>query len=146
MSNSLRNPKRRHHLQRFTAVQLTGGLLFALLLAGPAVAQYGGPGAPTYGAGKAVAVGAVAAGAGAGILYLTLHHRGSLTGCVEGSDATLRLVDDKKHQIFSLLPGNANLQSGMRVEVRGKKTKDEEGTQAFRVSKVVKDLGNCVTQ
>jgi len=133
-------------LKLFTAVQLTGGVLFALLLAGPATAQYGGPGGPTYGAGKTVAVGAAAAGAGAGILYLTLHHRGSLTGCVEGSDVTLRLVDDKKHQIFSLFPGGATLKSGMRVEVRGKKTKDEEGTQAFRVSKVVKNLGNCDTQ
>jgi hypothetical protein len=133
-------------LKSFTATQLTGGLLFVLLLTGPAFAQYGGSNAPTYGAGKAVAVGAAAAGAGAGILYVTLHHRGSLTGCVEGSDATLRLVDDKRHQVFSLLPGGASLQSGMRVEVRGKKTKDEEGTQAFRVSRVIKTLGNCDTQ
>lgn len=133
-------------MKLFTASQLTGGLLFVQLLTGPAVAQYGGPGAPTYGTGKAVAVGAVAAGAGAGILYMTLHHRGSLTGCVEGSDPTMRLVDAKKHQIFSLLPGGANLKSGMRVEVRGKKTKDQEGTQAFRVSRVVKTLGNCGTE
>lgn len=130
-------------MKLFTTAQLIGGLFFAFVLNGPAFAQYGGPGAPTYGAGKAVAVGAVAAGAGAGVLYLALHHRGSLTGCVEGSDAKLRLVEDKKHQIFSLLPGSSRMQPGTRVEVRGKKTKDEEGTQAFRVSKVVKTLGNC---
>jgi hypothetical protein len=133
-------------LKSFTATQLTGGFLFALLLTGPTFAQYGSSGAPTYGAGKSIAVGAAAAGAGTGILYLTLHHRGTLTGCVEGSDAALRLVDDKKRQIFSLLPGSADLKPGEQVELRGKKTKDQEGAQAFRVSKVVRNLGNCGTQ
>jgi hypothetical protein len=134
-------------LKLFTATQLTGGFLFALFLTGPVFAQYsGGSGTPTYGAGKTVAVGAVAAGAGAGILYLTLRHRGYLTGCVEGGDSALRLVDDKKHQSFSLLPGSADLKPGEQVELRGKKTKDEEGIPAFQVSRVVKNLGACGTE
>jgi hypothetical protein len=134
-------------LKSFTAVQLTGGLLFALFLTIPAFAQYsGGSGTPTYGAGKTVAVGAVAAGAGAGILYLTLHHRGLLTGCVQGGNSALRLVDDKKHQSFSLLPGSTDLKPGEQVELRGKKTKDEEGNPSFQVSRVVKNLGACSTE
>jgi hypothetical protein len=89
-----------------------------------------------------------AAAAGAGILYLTLHHRGSLTGCVEASDndAPLSLVDDKKHQTFSLLPGSTDLKPGERVELRGKRSKDGKGAQTFQVSKVVKNLGACNTQ
>jgi hypothetical protein len=134
-------------LKSFTAIQLTGGLLFALFLTGPAFAQYsGGSGAPTYGAGKTIAAGAVAAGAGAGILYLTLHHRGSLIGCVQNGDDGLNLVDEKKHQTYSLLPAGISLKSGERVELRGKKSKDEKGAQTFQANKVVKNLGACSTE
>jgi hypothetical protein len=142
------NPKRRHSLKSFTATQLTRGILLTLLLSVPAFAQYpggGGSATPTYGSGKAIAVGAAAA-AGAGVLYLTLHHRGSLTGCVQSGDDGLSLVDDKKHQTYSLLPGSTDLKSGERVELRGKRSKDGKGIQTFQVSKVVKTLGACSTQ
>ena len=131
------------------SVRLASGIAFSLLLCGAASAQYsGGTGtsAPSYGSGKAIAAGVGAAGAGAGILYLTLRHRNSLTGCIQGSGAALRLVDDKTHQSFSLLSGSTDLKSGERVELQGKRTKGEEGTQSFQVSKIVKNLGACSTE
>jgi len=129
--------------------QLARGFLFALLLSAPAFAQYGGGGsaAPSYGSGKAIGVGVGVAAAGAGVLYLTLHQRGSLVGCVEASetDAPLILVDEKKHQTYSLFPGGADLKSGERVELKGKRSKDSKGAQTFQVSKVVRKLGGCGT-
>jgi hypothetical protein len=137
-------------LKSFARNQLVRGFLFTLLLSAPAFAQYGGGGsaAPSYGSGKAIGVGVGVAAAGAGVLYLTLHHRGSLTGCVEASDndAPLSLVDDKKHETFSLLPGSADLKPGERVELRGKRSKDGKGAQTFQVSKVVRNLGGCSTE
>jgi hypothetical protein len=138
-------------LKSFTAIQLAHGILFTLLLSGPAFAQYGGgtgSATPTYGSGKAIAAGVGAAAAGAGVLYLTLHHRGSLTGCVIAgdSDTPLTLVDDKKRQTYSLLPGGSDLKSGERLELRGKRSKDGKGAKTFQVSKVVKNLGSCDTQ
>lgn len=136
----------------FTTTQLARGILFTLFLSAPAFAQYGGGGtgsgstAPTYGSGKAIAVGVGAAAAGAGVLYLTLHHRGSLTGCIQGGDDGLILVDDKNHKTYSLLPGSIELKSGERVELRGTRSKDGKGAQTFQVSKVVKNLGGCSTQ
>jgi hypothetical protein len=136
-------------LKSFRATRLLRGILLTLLLSTPAFAQYGGGGmgsgsaAPTYGSGKAIAIGAGAAAAGAGVLYLTLHHRGSLTGCVQNGDDGLSLVDEKKHQTYSLLPGSIGLKSGERVELRGKKSKDGKGAQTFQVNRVIKNLGAC---
>ena len=135
-----------------TKTQLAVSILFTLLLSVPAFAQYSGGGtgsgsnAPTYGSGKAVGVGVGAAAAGAGVLYLALHHRGSLTGCVQGGDDGLSLVDAKNHQTYSLLTGGTDLKSGERVELRGKRSKDGKGAQTFQVRKVVKNLGGCSTQ
>jgi hypothetical protein len=135
-------------LKSFARKQLVRGFLFTLLLSAPAFAQYGGGGsaAPSYGSGKAIGVGVGAAAAGAGVLYLTLHHRGSLIGCVQNGDDGLNLVDEKKHQTYSLLPGGISLKSGERVELRGKKSKDEKGAQTFQANKVVKNLGACSTE
>ena len=137
-------------MKSFATSQLARGFLFTMLLSATAFAQYGGGGsaAPSYGSGKAIGLGVGAAAAGAGVLYLTLHHRGSLTGCVEAGDgdAPLSLVDDKKHESYSLLPGSSDLKAGERVELRGKRSKDGNGAQTFQVSKVVKNLVNCNTQ
>ena len=137
-------------MKSFVRNQFVRGFLFTLLLSAPAFAQYGGGGSasPTYGSGKAIGVGVGAAAAGAGVLYLSLRHRGSLTGCVEAgdNDAPLSLVDDKKHQIYSLLPGSTDLKPGERVELKGKSSKDRKGAPTFHVSKVVKNLGTCSTQ
>jgi hypothetical protein len=124
--------------------------LLTLLLSAPTFAQYGGDmgggsTAPSYGSGKALGIGIGAAAAGAGVLYLTLHHKASLTGCVQSNDDGLSLVDDKTHQTYSLLSGSTDLKSGERLELRGK-VKGRRGTQTFQVSKLVKDLGGCATQ
>jgi hypothetical protein len=37
------------------------------------------------------------------------------------------------------------LKPGERVELKGKKTKDESGEPAFEVHKMSKDLGSCTT-
>jgi hypothetical protein len=136
-------------LKSFTIQRFTCGVFFTLLLSGSAFAQYGGgtgSSSPSYGSGKAVAAGIGAAGAGAGILYLALHHRGSLTGCVQGGNDAWTLVDEKNHQTYSLQPGGSDLQSGQRVELKGKKSKGAMGAQSFQVSKVVKNLGDCNMQ
>jgi hypothetical protein len=136
-------------LKSFTKNQLVRGFLFTLLLSAPAFAQYGGGSAsPSYGSGKAIGLGLGAAAAGAGVLYLTLHHRDLLTGCVQASDsdAPLSLVDDKRHETYSLLPGSTDLKRGERVELRGRKSNDGQGAKTFQVSKVVKELGACSTQ
>jgi hypothetical protein len=137
-------------VKSFLAIRLASGIVFSLLLCGSAFAQYGGgstgSSAPSYGSGKAVAAGVGAAAAGTGILYLTLHNRGSLTGCVQGGEDALNLVDRKNHQTYSLVPGSADLRSGQLVELKGKRSKDSKGAQTFQVSKVVKNLGACSTQ
>jgi hypothetical protein len=133
-------------LRFISKTQLTLGILFSFFLCAPAFAQYtGGTAAPTYGSGKVIALGAGAAAAGAGVLYLTLRHRGSLTGCVENSDDGFSLVDEKKHQTYYLLPGRTNLQSGELFVLRGKRSKDGNGAATFEVDKAVK-LGSCKTQ
>ena len=130
------------------SIRLALGIAFSLLLCASASAQYSGSTgtSPSYGSGKAVAAGVGAAAAGAGILYVTLHHKGLLTGCIQGDSAALRLVDDKTHQSFSLLPSSADLKSGERVQLQGKRTKGEEGIQSFQVSRVVRHLGACSTE
>ena len=144
-------------MKSFTAVRLTKAILLTLLLSAPAFAQYGGgtgtggmgtgSAAPGYGygSGKAIGIG-VGAAAGAGVLYLALRHRGSMTGCVQGGDDALIVVDDKNHQTYSLLNSGADLKSGERVQLKGKRSKDGHGAQTFEVSKVVKNLGACNAQ
>jgi hypothetical protein len=140
-------------LKSFAKTQIKWGVLLTLLLSSPAFAQYGGgsmgtggSSAPSYGSGKAIAAGVGAAAVGAGVLYLTLHHRASLTGCVQGGNDQMSLVDGKKHQTYVLLPGSAELKSGELVKLKGKMSKDENGTQTFQVRKVAKYLGACGEQ
>ncbi len=134
------------------------GFSFALLVANQAAAQYGGGGGTggtgggTTGyksgsyssSGKAAGIGAGAA-AGAGVLFLALHHRGYVTGCVQPAEDGLRLVDEKKNQSYTLVSGDVYLKPGQRVELKGHKSKNDSGAQAFEAKKLVKDLGACGT-
>lgn len=130
-------------------------LSFALLAADQAVAQYGGGGGTMgggtpgytppkggYSSAKGAGIGAGAA-AGVGVLFLALHHRGYVTGCVETADDGLRLLDEKKNKSYALVPGDLYLKPGQRVELKGQKSEDESGTQTFEARKLVKDLGAC---
>lgn len=129
-----------------------------LLAASHAAAQYGsgtmGGGSSTgtpgytppkggYGSGKAIGIG-VGAAAGAGILFVALHNHGNVTGCIEPAEDGLRLVDAKKNKSYALLAGPVPLKPGERVELKGQKSKSEDGAQSFEARKLVKDLGSCI--
>ena len=139
--------------------RITLGICLTMLLASSALAQYGGggtgtgtgtPGTPGYvapkngyGSGKAIGIGVGAAAAGAGVLFLALHHRGGVTGCVQRTDDGLRLVDEKKNKSYALEAGNVDLKPGDRVELKGRKSSGNGGAQMFAPTKVVKKLGSC---
>ncbi len=138
------------NLQRFTVV-----LTLLALIPATAIAQYGGGMGgmgggmgpyptgthPSYGS-KGAVIGGVAGGAaGAGLLYYALRNRATLTGCVGGDGD--KLVNEKDNRTYTLTNKGEALRPGERVEVRGKKTKDESGEPVFQVHKMTKDLGSC---
>jgi hypothetical protein len=138
------------------ALRVAMGICLTTFLAGSALAQYGGgmgtgtPGTPGYvppksgyGSGKAVGIGVGAAAAGAGVLFLALHNRGVVTGCVRQTDDGLRLVDEKKNKSYALESGSVDLKAGDRVELKGKKSSGNGGAEMFEPTKVVKSLGSC---
>ena len=124
-----------------------------------AAAQYGGgggtgggmPGSPTYNphgsySNKGAIIGGVVAGGAAavgGLLYWKHHHAAKLQGCVSGSGD--KLVNEKDNQTYSLSnPQNETLKPGERVQLSGKKAKDDgSGQPTFEVRKLSKDLGQC---
>ena len=126
-------------------LRVGASLSFAVLLAVQVCAQYGTPGysAPTggYGKGKAIAVGVGAAAAGGGLLFYALHHRGSVSGCIVAKDDQVSLVD--KHHAYLIVPGAVSVKPGERLQLRGRKSKDEEGTPTFEATQLVKRLGTC---
>lgn len=141
------------------ALRFTLGICLTVCVASSALAQYGGggtgtgmgtPGTPGYvppksgyGSGKAIGIGVGAAAAGAGVLFLALHHRGGVTGCVQKTDDGLRLVDEKKNKSYVLETGSVDLKEGDRVELKGKKSSGDGGAQMFAPTKLVKNLGVC---
>lgn len=138
----------------FVRLALSISLMF--LLADQASAQYpGGPGgmpgatAPGYtppnggyGTGKAIGIG-VGAAAGVAVLYLALHHQGAVTGCVRSAGDGVNLVDEKNKKTYLIVPGSVSLKPGERVQLRGRKSKDEAGTLTLQPTKMVKNLGAC---
>lgn len=146
---------------RKETIRLAVGMALALALSGPAFAQYGGGGgmgggtgtgtgttsagtygSPSYGSGKAIGIGVGAAAGGAAVLYLALHHAGTVTGCVQSGNDGLTIVDNK-NKSYRLTPGGADLVPGERVELRGKKSGRESEGQSFQPKKLVKNLGSC---
>lgn len=145
-------------------IRFAVGISLVLALAGPAFAQYGGGGgmgggtgtgtgttgtgttygSPSYGSGKAIGIGVGAAAGGAAVLYLALHHAGSVTGCVQSGNDGLVLIDNK-NKSYRLMPGGADLVPGERVELRGKKSAADGAGQSFQPKKLVKNLGSCGT-
>jgi hypothetical protein len=123
-----------------------------------AVAQYGGgggmggggmTGSPTYTphgtySSKGAIIGGIAGGAalGAGLLYWKFHNRAKLQGCLAGDGD--KLANEKDNQTYSLTSTqNQSLKPGERVEVIGRKIKNNSGEPMFEVHKMTKDLGQC---
>lgn len=128
------------------AIRIVMGISVASLVAGPVFAQYPGPPGsttPSYGSGKAIGIGVGAAAGGALALYLVLHHAGSVTGCVQSGNDGMNLVTDKGKKSYRLLPGDADLQPGERVELQGKKSDAGATGASFQPKKIVKNLGAC---
>jgi hypothetical protein len=128
-------------------VRFAAGISLALLISGPAFAQYTGTGtgtsSPSYGSGTAIGIGVGAAAGGAVVLYLVLHHAGSVTGCVQSGQDGLRLADKKNKKTYALLPGGADLKTGELVELQGKKSQAGTAGESFQPKKLVKNLGSC---
>lgn len=129
-----------------------------LLVSTAAFAQYGGGGmgggtsgagapagssTPSYGHGKAIGIGVGAAAAGVGAVYLMTHRTSKVSGCVEPANDGLHLTDDKTKRTLALVPGNADIKAGERVELKGKIKKNAAGDPSFLVKTVAKDFGEC---
>ena len=124
-----------------------------LAVCGCAFAQYGGgggmggggtnngtytPGSKSYGHGALI--GGVAAGAGAGALFLLLHERHkAVVGCVAPDGKTLTASDGKHTYQLTGSP----VTGGERVSVVGKRSKGPSGVDQLDVASVKKDMGQC---
>lgn len=136
------------------------GIALAIALAASAFAQYnggggtmGGTGGTTsngvytapkggYSSSTGIAVGAAVA-AGAALTYFVLRNRGSLTGCVEKTGDTAKLISGKGNKAYTLDESGLNLKAGDRVKLKGKKAASSSGEESFTATKLVKDYGAC---
>ncbi|HEV2419605.1 MAG TPA: hypothetical protein VGX94_17555 [Terriglobia bacterium] len=137
------------------------GIALAIALAASAFAQYSGgtmgsAGGTTsngvytapkggYSSSTGIAVGAAVA-AGAGLAYFALRNRGSLTGCVQKTGDTTKLIAGKGSKAYTLDESGLNLTAGDRVKLKGKKAASSSGGESFTATKLVKDYGACNEQ
>ena len=121
-------------------------LIVALSLsAAAAFGQYPAGTSPGgYHSSTGIAIGAGAAAA-AGVGYLVLrNHLGKVSGCVQSIDHVETLLDDSQKNAYTLINLNAvPLKTGERVELRGKRIRQNSGTPAFEVHGLIKDYGQC---
>jgi hypothetical protein len=82
--------------------------------------------------------------AGGGLLYWKMHNRARLQGCVGGDGDTL--VNEKDNRTYKLTSNQETLKPGQRVELKGKKIKNDSGELGFEVHKITKDLGHVQQQ
>ena len=126
-------------------LRVGSSLSLAALLAVQVCAQYGTPGysAPSggYGKGKAIAVGVGAAAADGGLLFYALHDRGSVSGCIVAKGDQVSLVD--KNHAYLIVPGAVSVKPGERLQLRGRRSKDEGGTPTLEATKLARRLGTC---
>lgn len=100
---------------------------------------------PTQGQaiGILVAIAAIGAGIGVGIYFLA-RRPPSITGCAAAGPGGMTLQDENDHQTFTLGGDTADLKSGDRLRVIGKKKKkNATGDRTFVVSKLKRDFGPC---
>lgn len=94
---------------------------------------------------KGAIIGA-AVGVGAGVTVVVLYfalRNPVITGCVQSTNGTSSLTDDKDHVSYVLVDERSELKAGQRVKLQGKKKKDKQGKISFRVAKIKKDYGAC---
>jgi len=85
------------------------------------------------------------------VLYL-MHHKphkdqqvsqANIVGCVDKTDAGIRLKDEKSHQTYGIIADTVELKPGDRVELSGNKFKDRDGNMNMDVQTLVNDYGPC---
>lgn len=112
----------------------------------------GGTGAgtrPSYGSGKAVAIGVgAAAGAAVGIVFLVRHHHKAssealLVGRTQSLSDGMSLKSEEDWETYTLVSSGKHVQPGEPVELTGVVKDDRSGALAFRVRNVVSDFGAC---
>ena len=120
-----------------------------LLISTAAYAQYGtgvpggGSTAPSYSHGKAIGIGVGAAALAVGAVYLITHHQSKVTGCVRMGDDGIYLNEDKTGHILAIAPGDADVRTGERLQLKGRMKKNATGGETFFAKTVAKDLGSC---
>jgi hypothetical protein len=121
-------------------------VLCACLMPVKTPAQTGGP---VLSNGDAALVVGVIAGAGAAIgigVYYAINHSRSIKGCVATGPNGLELLNEGDQKTFILQGITADVKSGDRVSVKGKKAKNVKGSSGkptFLVEKLKKDFGAC---
>ncbi len=91
-----------------------------------------------------IIAGIAASGALIGITtYALLKHNHSVTGCARSGPDTLTLTSDSDKLTYSLIGDVAEIKSGDRVRVSGKKRHRKSATPEFLVEKVSRDFGAC---
>lgn len=67
----------------------------------------------------------------------------SIVGCVNKTAEGITLKNEKDSQTYGIIADTLELKSGERVELNGKKYKDDAGNLHMDVQSLVKDLGAC---
>jgi hypothetical protein len=100
---------------------------------------------PTSGQVVLIGVGIAAVGAGIGVgVYYAVRHNRSLKGCTTSGPNGLQLLNQGDQQTYGLIGEVADIQSGERVRISGKKEKREAGVPPiFLVERVNKRYGSC---
>lgn len=140
-------------IRRFTCSTL--GLLLLAAPAPSALAQAGPPCGPDLPIkctpGKSAAIVLSFVGAGALAVYLAYridHPRGatSIAGCATQDNEEITLVDQASQTPYVLAAGRKKVKAGERLVLRGKKNRDADGRDVFRVTKILEDQGPCEPQ
>ncbi len=92
-----------------------------------------------------VVIGVAAAGAAIGIgIYYLVRQPPSITGCAGSGANGLSLKNEGDQRTYLLIGDLANVKTGERIRVSGKKKKDAAGNPEFLVEKLSKDFGACM--
>ena len=84
----------------------------------------------------------ISAGITVAIVYAA-RHKPSITGCAGGAAGDLVMEDEHSKKTYKLTGDLAQLTTGQRVKVAGKKIGADTPKPEFRVLRVEKNLGAC---